>query len=132
MLGTRTATTLLVATCLLSACASNGGVGAVTARTGDVILQSELIESGTSTMYDALVHARPRFFAPRDAIVTSSAPTESFLVFWNGVVLGGADVLRTIRPSDVLVARRLGTMETYYKYGRRVSVGAVELESLRH
>jgi len=42
--------------------------------------------------------------------------------------MGEATVLRMLRPSDVRYVRRLSAVDTYYKYGKSVSVGGLEIE----
>ena len=33
-----------------------------------------------------------------------------------------------LRPADVRVVRRLSAVDTYYKYGKQVTVGGLEIE----
>jgi len=49
-------------------------------------------------------------------------------VFRAGALMGTAESLRSLGVSDVRVVRRLSAVETWHKYGRRVSVGGFEVE----
>jgi hypothetical protein len=57
-----------------------------------------------------------------------NAPTDSILVFRAGMLMGGLDVLRMMRSDDVRVVRHISAVDAYHKYGRVVSIGALEIE----
>ena len=49
------------------------------------------------------------------------------VVVVNGMVLPDLEVLRSTPVSDVVQVRRLGVAETFNRYNRSVSVGALEV-----
>ena len=55
-------------------------------------------------------------------------PGDDILVFRGGMLMGEINVLKMLRPDDVRVVRRLSAVDTYYKYGKHVSVGGLEIE----
>ena len=44
------------------------------------------------------------------------------------MLMGEVNILKMMRPSDVRVVRRISAVDTYYKYGRTVSIGGLEIE----
>lgn len=95
---------------------------------GDVVARSELVASGASSLYDALVRTRRQFFAARGVSSLYNEPADDMLVFHAGMLWGTMDVLRTLQASDVRVVRRIGATETFHRYGRTVSIGGLEVE----
>jgi CO dehydrogenase/acetyl-CoA synthase delta subunit len=75
---------------------------------GSQVFRSELVSFGGRSLYNA--------------------PTDSILVFHAGMLMGGLDVLRMMRPDDVRVVRHISAVDAYHKYGRVVSIGALEIE----
>ena len=102
---------------------SVNGVGA-----GNEVYRAELVASGASTLYDALVRTRGLYFNTRGASSLVDPPSDAILVFRAGALMGTTESLRIMRPSDVRVVRHLSATETWQKYGRRVSVGGFEVE----
>jgi hypothetical protein len=99
-----------------------------TMSVGNEVNQAELTASGASSLYDALVRTRGLYFRHRGASSINNSPTDAILVFRSGALMGTTESLRMMRPGDVRFVRRLTPMETYHKYGRRVSVAGLEIE----
>ena len=123
-------TTMALSAIALAGCASmHPSVPAADApRLGNEVSGAELSASGATTLYDALVRTRRQYFNTRGVSTAQRAPHDDILVFRGGMLMGEATVLRMLRPSDVRVVRRLRAVDTYYKYGRSVSVGGLEIE----
>jgi hypothetical protein len=90
--------------------------------------QAELAASGASSVYEALMRTRGLFFRQRGVSSLQATPMDAVLVFRSGALMGTIETLQTLRPADVRLVRRLSPMETYHKYGRRVSVAGIEVE----
>jgi hypothetical protein len=97
-------------------------------KLGNEVSGTELAASGATTLYDALGRTRRQYFAGRGVSTAQRAPRDDILVFRGGALMGEATVLRMLRPSDVRVVRRLSAVDTYYKYGKSVSIGGLEIE----
>ena len=95
---------------------------------GNEVYQAELVASGASSLYDALVRTRGLYFNSRGTSSLVDPPSDAILVFRAGALMGTTESLRIMRASDVRVVRRLSAVETWRKYGRRVSVGGFEVE----
>ena len=95
---------------------------------GDVVSQEELVASGASSLFDALVRTRRNFFISRGVSSLTNPPADAMLVFRDGAIMGTINVLSMMRASDVRSVRRLSATETYHRYGRTVSVGGLEVE----
>jgi hypothetical protein len=120
---------LAVALFMLSACyAHDPSRYPPLTRAGDVVARTELVASGASSLYDALVRTRRQFFIARGVSSLRNEPADAILVFHAGMLWGTTDVLRTLQASDVRVVRRIGVAETFQRYGRYVSVGGLEVE----
>jgi type IV pilus biogenesis protein CpaD/CtpE len=129
-----------VTTMVMSAFALVGCASVATPRTapyavraeapmlGNEVSGTELTASGATTLYDALVRTRRQYFAARGATSMLLHSPDAILVFRAGMLMGEMDVLKMLRPTDVRVVRRLTAVDTYYKYGKHVSVGGLEIE----
>jgi hypothetical protein len=95
---------------------------------GDVVMQEELVASGATSLYDALVRTRRNFFRPRGVSSLTNPPADAILVFRDGAIMGTLNVLSMMRATEVRSVRRLSVTETYHRYGRNVSVGGLEVE----
>ena len=95
---------------------------------GDVVSQEELVASGGSSLYDALVRTRRNFFMSRGVTSINNPPADAMLVFRDGALMGTMNVLTMLRATDVRSVRRISAIETYHRYGRSVSVGGLEVE----
>ena len=74
------------------------------------------------------MRTRRQYFAARGATSMLLPAPDAILVFRAGMLMGEMDVLKMLRPTDVRVVRRLTAVDTYYKYGKHVSVGGLEIE----
>lgn len=95
---------------------------------GDVVFQEELVASGASSLYDALVRTRRLFFVGRGPSSLYNEPTDAILVFRDGAIMGTVNVLTMMQATEVRAVRRISATETRHKYGRNVSVGGLEVE----
>ena len=95
---------------------------------GDVVSQEELVASGGTSLYDALVRTRRNFFMSRGLTSINNPPADAMLVFRDGAIMGTLNVLSMLRATDVRSVRRISATETYHRYGRSVSVGGLEVE----
>jgi len=124
-------TTMVLSAFALIGCASMPGAHAAAADApmmGNEVSGAELAATGATTLYDALVRTRRQYFNTRGVSTAQRAPHDAILVFRGGMLMGEATVLRMLRPSDVRYVRRLSAVDTYYKYGKSVSVGGLEIE----
>ena len=121
------AISLLMAALALSGCTMHAANRDATS-VGNEVSQAELTASGASSLYDALVRTRGLYFHRRGASSIHNSPADAILVFRGGALMGTTESLRMMRPADVRVVRRLTPMETFHKYGRRVSMAGLEIE----
>jgi hypothetical protein len=128
---TMRATTVLLTAIAFAGCASLSGPHTEAAKApklGNEVSGSELSATGATTLYDALVRTRRQYFTQRGASSLALTPSDDILVFRAGMLMGEVNVLKMLRPTDVKVVRRLSAVDTFYKYGRVVSIGGIELE----
>jgi hypothetical protein len=128
-------TTMVLSAFALVGCASLAAPNAVAhsaladaPRLGNEVSGTELSASGATTLFDALVRTRRQYFAQRGATSMMLPTNDAILVFRGGMLMGEMDILKMLRPTDVRVVRRLSAVDTYYKYGKHVSVGGLEIE----
>ena len=94
---------------------------------GDVVTREELVASGASSLYDALMRTRGNFFSARGVSSLVNPPADAILVFRDGAIMGTVNVLSVLRAGDVRSVRRINPTETYRRYGRNVSIGGFEV-----
>jgi hypothetical protein len=121
------AISLIMVVLAASGCTMHAANGSTTSA-GNEVSQAELTASGASSLYDALVRTRGLFFHRRGASSINNSPADAILVFRGGALMGTTESLRMMRPGDVRFVRRLTPMETFHKYGRRVSMAGLEIE----
>ena len=121
------AISLITVVLAASGCTMHAANGSTTSA-GNEVSQAELTASGASSLYDALVRTRGLFFHRRGASSINNSPADAILVFRGGALMGTTESLRMMRPGDVRFVRRLTPMETFHKYGRRVSMAGLEIE----
>lgn len=121
------ATSLIMVVLAASGCTMHAANGDATSA-GNEVSQAELTASGASSLYDALVRTRGLYFHRRGASSINNSPPDAILVFRGGALMGTTESLRMMRPGDVRFVRRLTPMETFHKYGRRVSTAGLEIE----
>jgi hypothetical protein len=128
---TMRATTVLLSAIAFAGCASLAGPRAEAARApklGNEVSGTELTATGATTLYDALVRTRRQYFNARGATTMLLPAGDDILVFRGGMLMGEINVLKMLRPTDVRVVRRISAVDTYYKYGKHVSIGGLEIE----
>jgi len=91
-----------------------------------LITSEELQATSQSNLYEAIVRARPTFFATRGPISILHEPP-SMVVIENRLVRGGLEQLRSIDARHVRGVRRLSAAEVFQMTGRAVSSGGVEV-----
>jgi hypothetical protein len=124
-------TTVFLSVLAIAGCASLSGPRIASAdvpKLGNEVSGTELSATGATTVYDALVRTRRQYFAARGATTMLRGPTDDILVFRGGMLMGEVNLLKMLRPSDVKLVRRISAVDTYYKYGRTVTVGGIEIE----
>jgi hypothetical protein len=124
-------TTVFLSVLAFAGCASLSGPRVASAdapKLGNEVSGTELSASGATTVYDALVRTRRQYFNVRGATTMLVTPTDDILVFRGGMLFGEVNVLKMLRPSDVRVVRHISAVDTYYKYGKTVTVGGLEIE----
>ena len=97
-------------------------------KLGNEVSGAELSATGATSLYDALIRTRRQYFTPRGVNTMLLPANDAILVFRGGMLMGEINVLKMLRPSDVRVVRRLSAVDTFYKYGKQVSIGGIELE----
>jgi hypothetical protein len=124
-------TTIVLSAFAFTGCASMSGPRVAPAEApmlGNEVSGAELSATGATTLYDALVRTRRQYFTQRGMNPSMRPPRDDLLVFRGGALMGEATVLRMLRPSDVRFVRRISAVDTYYKYGKTVSIGGLEIE----
>ncbi|MDQ6635054.1 MAG: hypothetical protein M3Z10_09910 [Gemmatimonadota bacterium] len=96
-------------------------------KMGQLVGGDELLSSGRPWLLDALRVVRPGYFIPRGQSTLLEQRLVPMVVVINGMVLPDLEVLRSTAVSDVMQVRRLSVAETYNRYNRSVSVGALEV-----
>lgn len=94
---------------------------------GSVVGREELVSSGRLSLLDALHIVRPMYFQSRGQTTLSDQYVAPMIVVIDGLVVSDLDVLNSTHAADVLQVRRLGPVETFQRYNRSVSVGALEI-----
>ena len=94
---------------------------------GPMVGGEELLSSGRPWLLDALRVVRPSYFMPRGPVTLLEQGLVPMVVVVNGMVIPDLDVLRSTPVSDVVEVRRLGVAETFNRYSRSVSIGALEV-----
>ena len=94
---------------------------------GHQVGQQELLGTGRPMLFEALRIVRPTYFNTRGPVTLTEQGMPSMVVIMNGLVLPDLDVLRMTPVSDVVQVRRLSVAETFFKYHRSVSAGAIEI-----
>ena len=97
---------------------------------GPLVGNDELARTGRPWLLDALKVARPNYFSSRGATTLEAQRLPPLVVVLNGHVLD-VETLRATAVADVLQVRRLSPSETYFKYNRSVTMGALEIELRR-
>ena len=96
-------------------------------QVGPLVGGDELQSSGRPWLLDALRVVRPSYFNPRGQATLIERRLDPMIVVINGMVIPDLEVLRSTPVADVVQVRRLSVSETYHRYNRSVSVGALEI-----
>ena len=96
-------------------------------KMGPMVGGEELLSSGRPWLLDALRVVRPGYFTPRGPTTLLEQRLVPMVVVINGMVLPDLEVLRSTAVSDVVQVRRLSVAETFNRYNRSVSIGALEV-----
>ena len=96
-------------------------------RLGPLVGRDELQSTGRPWLLDALRIARPAYFLSRGPTTLAGQSLEPLVVVIDGVVLPDLEPLRSTPVSEVVEVRRLSASETYLRYNRSVTVGALEI-----
>jgi hypothetical protein len=96
-------------------------------RVGPLVGRDELLSSGRPWLLDALRAVRPNYFIGRGQTTLMEQRLVPMVVVVDGMVLPDVESLRSTLVSDVVQVRRLGVAETYHRYNRSVSIGALEV-----
>jgi hypothetical protein len=126
--------TLLLASLLLAGCAGRleegdsslkargSGVGVVTA--------GEIEASGTRNALDALRRLRPELLIRRNDAVASADPYRGYaVVYLNGVLQGGVDVLGTIPVAAITEIRYVSSTAGADRFGKRHPGGVIAVST---
>lgn len=93
---------------------------------GPLVANDELTRTGRPFLLDALRVARPNFFNSRGATTLLAQGLDPIVVVLDGHVLD-VETLRLTPVADVVQVRRLSPSETYFRYNKSVSLGAIEI-----
>lgn len=118
---------LLPAAVVFVGCQHTPVAAAPEPQVGRVVGRDELLSSGRPWLLDALRAVRPSFFTGRGQATLLEQRLEPMVVVLDGVVLPDVEALKSTLVSDVVRVRRLGVIETYHRYNRSVSIGALEV-----
>ena len=94
---------------------------------GHLVGQQELLGSGRPMLFDALCVVRPNYFNTRGLTTLTEQGMPKMIVIVDGLVLPDLETLRMTPVTEVAQVRRLSVAETYYRYNRSVSAGALEI-----
>lgn len=94
---------------------------------GPLVGRDELLSTGQPMLFDALRTARPTYFRSRGQMTLTEGSMTPMVVIVNGLVLPDLETLRMTPVSEVAHVRRLTVAETFFKYNRSVSIGAIEV-----
>jgi hypothetical protein len=117
---------LLPASVAISACQYTPRGVAPETRLGPLVGSDELAQTGRPLLLDALRVARPNYFNSRGPTTLLEQGLQPMVVVLDGHVLD-IETLRVTPVKDVVQVRRLSPSETYFRYNKSVSVGALEI-----
>lgn len=112
---------------VIAACHQGPSVAAPESKLGPVVGGEELLNTGRPWLFDALRITRPSYFLGRGQTTVNGQNVVPMVVVVEGVVLDDLEPLRTTQVEDVVQVRRLSASETYFRYHRSVSMGALEI-----
>jgi hypothetical protein len=119
---------LLVPTALLlTGCQHRPPATLSTQPLGHLVGQQELLSTGRPMLFEALRLVRPNYFNTRGLTTLTEQGMPKMVVIVDGLVLPDLESLRMTPVTEVAQVRRLSVAETYFKYHRSVSAGAIEI-----
>jgi hypothetical protein len=118
---------LLTAATAVAGCGQSRVGAAPEPMMGPLVGRDELLSSGRPWLLDALRIVRPNYFIPRGQATLLEQRLVPMVVVVDGMVLPDVEALRSTPVSDVVQVRRLSVSETYNRYSRSVSIGALEV-----
>jgi hypothetical protein len=124
---------LLAAACLLSACTAATRNEAGPSIRSDVLTAEQLHAQAADapSAYAAIKRLRPLFLNPRPGFISSDGTGPHIVVFVNGLLAGGVDVLHTIVVPEIKSIRYLGMAEAYTLLGQHGAADATFMVELR-
>jgi hypothetical protein len=96
-------------------------------RLGAKVGREELLATGRPLLLDALRAVRPSYFLSRGPTTLTGEGMVPMVIVIQGMVVPDLEPLRTTPVGDVVEVRRLSASETYFRFNRSVSVGAIEV-----
>jgi hypothetical protein len=118
---------LTMATIVLAGCGQSRVSMTPAPIMGALVGNEELLSTGRPWLLDALRVARPGYFIPRGQSTLLEQRLAPMVVVINGMVIPDLEILRSTAVADVLQVRRVSVSETFNRYNRSVSVGALEI-----
>jgi hypothetical protein len=118
---------LLVPGVVVAGCQHTPVATASETRMGPLVGRDELLSSGRPWLLDALRAVRPTYFIPRGQTTLLEQHLVPMVVVVDGMVLPDVEALRSTLVADVVQVRRLSASETFHRYNRSVSIGALEV-----
>jgi hypothetical protein len=119
---------LLAPTVLLSAACQHAPPAMLSTQPiGHVVGRQELLGTGRAMLSEALPIVRPTYFHSRGPTTLLEQGTPKMIAIVDGLVYPDLESLRMTPVSEVVLVRRLSAAETYYRYNRSASAGALEI-----
>jgi hypothetical protein len=98
-----------------------------TQQPGHLVGRQELIGSRRTMLFEALRVVRPNYFNTRGPTTLLEQGMPAMIVIVDGLVYPDLESLRMTPVTEVVQVRRLSVAETYHRYNRSVSAGALEI-----
>ncbi len=111
----------------------------------DLIVQSEIVESGAVNAYDLVQTRRPRWLSTRGTntfredpkvvgyddrrVIIEEAQDETIVVYLDGAKLGGVTTLREIPVASIVSIRHLDARAATFRYGSGHDHGAIVVQT---
>ena len=127
MKGTMTLRLLAPVALVLTACQHAPPSTLSTQPIGHMVGQQELLSARRSNLFEALRIVRPSYFNTRGPTTLTEQGMPAMIVIVDGLVLPDLESLRATPVTEVAQVRRLSVAETYFRYHRSVSAGAIEI-----
>ena len=122
---------LAPAALVLTACQHAPPATLSTQPVGHMVGQQELLSTRRPNLFEALHVVRPSYFNRRGPTTLTEQGMPAMIVIVDGLVLPDLEALRMTPVTEVAQVRRLSVAETYFRYHRSVSAGAIEITMLK-